>query len=122
MTIIKLLKDIIGFRWPKIIVFNLTIILLYLALIPKNMVFWWKSSCIWKNYVIPLFFHWNCPTSWFFAWCECPACGMTRAVYLILHGDFSLARDYNKLSFIVLPMMLAVIGYNIRKIWKVGNF
>lgn len=36
---------------------------------------------------------------------ECYACGLTKAIMHILHFDFSGAWSFNKLSFIVFPMM-----------------
>ena len=37
---------------------------------------------------------------------ECYACGMTRAIQHLIHLDFFIAYDYNKLSFIVLPILI----------------
>ena len=37
---------------------------------------------------------------------ECYACGMTRAIQHLIHFDFSVAYDYNKLSIIVLPFLI----------------
>jgi hypothetical protein len=36
---------------------------------------------------------------------ECYACGMTRAVMRLMHFDFSGAWAFNKISFIVLPLL-----------------
>ena len=36
---------------------------------------------------------------------ECYACGMTRAIQHLIHFDFSIAYDYNKLSLVVLPLL-----------------
>ncbi len=36
---------------------------------------------------------------------ECYGCGMTRAVMHLIHFDFSGAWHFNKLSFIVTPML-----------------
>ena len=36
---------------------------------------------------------------------ECYACGMTRAIQHLIHLDFSIAYDYNKLSLVVLPLL-----------------
>ena len=36
---------------------------------------------------------------------ECYACGMTRAIMHLVHLDFLGAWQFNKLSFIVLPML-----------------
>ena len=36
---------------------------------------------------------------------ECYACGLTRATMHFIHFDFQKAWEYNKLSFIVVPML-----------------
>lgn len=36
---------------------------------------------------------------------DCYACGLTKAIMHLLHFDFAGAWDFNKLSFIVFPMM-----------------
>ena len=35
---------------------------------------------------------------------ECYACGMTRGIQHILHGEFQIAWEFNKLSFVVLQL------------------
>lgn len=35
---------------------------------------------------------------------ECIGCGLTRAVMHLLHLEFQLAWEYNKLSFLVVPI------------------
>ena len=37
---------------------------------------------------------------------ECYGCGMTRAIHHIIHFDFSVAYYYNKMSFIVFPILV----------------
>lgn len=37
---------------------------------------------------------------------ECPGCGITRAMMHIIHFDFHSALLFNKLSFIVLPLLI----------------
>ena len=37
---------------------------------------------------------------------KCYACGMTRAIMHIMHGNLQIASSYNKLSFIVLPLLI----------------
>lgn len=37
---------------------------------------------------------------------ECYGCGMTRALFSLLHLDFSAAWGYNKLGVIVAPLLL----------------
>lgn len=36
---------------------------------------------------------------------ECPGCGITRGIMHLVHFDFQIAWDYNKLSFIVFPAL-----------------
>lgn len=36
---------------------------------------------------------------------ECYACGMTRAMMHLIHFDFSGAAEYNKLVFVVAPVL-----------------
>ena len=36
---------------------------------------------------------------------ECPGCGMTRALYSLLHLDFAAAWEYNRLSVLVAPLL-----------------
>lgn len=37
---------------------------------------------------------------------KCYACGMTRAIQHLIHFDFHEAWNFNKLSFIVLPLLI----------------
>ena len=37
---------------------------------------------------------------------ECYACGMTRAIQHLLHLDFVIAYQFNKLSVIVFPLLI----------------
>lgn len=37
---------------------------------------------------------------------HCWGCGITRAALAFLHGDFAAAWDFNKLSAVVVPMLL----------------
>ena len=37
---------------------------------------------------------------------KCYGCGMTRAKQHLIHLDFAIAYSYNKLSFIVLPILI----------------
>lgn len=36
----------------------------------------------------------------------CPGCGMTRAFYSLLHGNFKAAYEYNHLIIIVVPIFV----------------
>ena len=54
---------------------------------------------------------------------ECYGCGMTRAIMHLIHGNITVAAQYNKLAFIILPILtilwlkelLACMGYKILK-------
>lgn len=39
---------------------------------------------------------------------ECPGCGMTRAFYSLIHGDFHSAYEYNHSIIIVAPLMIYI--------------
>ncbi|MFD2891414.1 DUF2752 domain-containing protein [Flavobacterium chuncheonense] len=49
---------------------------------------------------------------------ECYACGMTRATMHFIHFDFTKAWEYNKLSFIVIPMLFPLW---IKAIYEIQN-
>lgn len=49
---------------------------------------------------------------------SCYGCGMTRAIQHLLHLEFDKAGEFNKLSFIVLPLLGTVWGQEIRKAFK----
>jgi Protein of unknown function (DUF2752) len=36
---------------------------------------------------------------------ECPACGLTRGVMHFVHLDFAAAWQFNKITFLVVPLM-----------------
>ena len=44
---------------------------------------------------------------------KCYACGMTRGIQHLIHGDFAGAWSYNKLSFLVFPLAVALIAQSI---------
>lgn len=52
---------------------------------------------------------------------ECYGCGMTRAIMHLIHANISTAAHYNKLSFVVFPLLallwlkevLQCLGYKI---------
>lgn len=46
---------------------------------------------------------------------ECYGCGMTRGIQHLIHLDFENAYRFNKLSFIVLPLMGYMTIWEIRK-------
>lgn len=44
---------------------------------------------------------------------RCYACGMTRGIQHLIHGDFEGAWSFNKLTFIVFPLSVFLIGRSI---------
>lgn len=49
---------------------------------------------------------------------QCFGCGMTRAIQHLIHLDFEIAFQYNKLSFIVFPLFVTMIFIELRKMYK----
>lgn len=45
----------------------------------------------------------------------CPGCGMTRAVQHLIHFDFAEAFQYNKMCFIVFPLVVYLWG---KEVWQ----
>jgi hypothetical protein len=52
---------------------------------------------------------------------ECYACGMTRAIMHLVHLDFEQAYAYNKLSFIVFPLISYLWGQELLKEIKLSR-
>jgi len=46
-----------------------------------------------------------CASKWLFD-IECLGCGITRAIMHLMHLEFQTAWDFNKLSFVILPIGL----------------
>jgi hypothetical protein len=46
---------------------------------------------------------------------ECYGCGMTRGVMHLIHFDFMEAWKFNKLSFVVFPLLVSMI------LWEIYN-
>lgn len=40
----------------------------------------------------------------------CPGCGITRAIQHMLHFDFVIAFNYNKLSVVIFPLLVFLWG------------
>ena len=108
--------DLVSFDSAQAKVFNLVMILLSLAVIPSHYIENGHSICIFRNFIIPWLFSGKCPMTGWFANCECPACGLTRAMSRLLHGDLSGAWDYNRAVFLVLVVMVVVIMVNLVKV------
>ena len=49
---------------------------------------------------------------------ECFACGLTRACMHLIHLDFAAAASYNRLCFIVLPLLIVLAVQWFLKEWK----
>ena len=47
---------------------------------------------------------------------ECHACGLTRAIQHLIHLDFLIGYEYNKLSIIVLPLLILSYYKEIRRV------
>lgn len=118
MKLKKLFLEIISFGSPRAIVFNLSSILVLLATIPTEHLKYSPVKCVFKHFLLPLIFNGSCPEDGLFASCNCPACGLTRAMSRLLHGDVSGAYNFNKLVFLVLIAMVAVIIVNVIKMVK----
>jgi hypothetical protein len=117
----NLIIEFLSFGSAKAVVCNLSTIIIMLTVIPTAFLERLSIKCIWKTYIIPLFFRGHCPASGFFADCRCPACGLTRGISKILHGDFDGGQDYNRLSIFVLFLMIFLIIYNFLKIKNPAN-
>jgi hypothetical protein len=77
-------------KYPKIYLAVLLIIPLVLLLLPSTFFDNGDSVCM----------------SVVFFDMECYACGMTRAIQHIIHFDFFVAYQFNKLSVIVFPLFV----------------
>jgi hypothetical protein len=109
----RFILDLISFNTPQAKVINLGLILLILAILPTNNLSYSLFKCVFKHFLLPLIFGGICPTSGLFANCACPACGMTRALSSLLHGQINSAWNFNPLVFILLPVMVALIIINL---------
>ena len=49
---------------------------------------------------------------------ECYGCGMTRGIQHLLHLDFLTAYEFNKLSLIVLPLLIYLWFNELRRTYK----
>ena len=53
---------------------------------------------------------------------ECYACGLTRAIQHLIHFDFSIGYEDNKLSIIVLPLLIVSYSGEIKRILRILRF
>jgi hypothetical protein len=49
---------------------------------------------------------------------ECYACGMTRAIQHLIHFEYIPAYQFNKLSFLVLPLLIFSYLKTLKKIFN----
>jgi len=49
---------------------------------------------------------------------ECYGCGMTRAIQHLIHLDFSIGYEYNKLSIIALPLLILSYYTETKRVYK----
>ncbi len=111
----------LSFGSPQAIAFNLSSILLSFGILPVKSSEHTIFKCVFKNVIFPFIFRGNCPETGLFAHCNCPGCGMTRALSNLLHGNFSEAWHFNRLVYPLVAVMLVLIAINMRKTyfyWK----
>ena len=121
MGILKKFLNLVDLSRPQSILFVFGSGLFILAISPYH---WIENSffkCIWKTYVFPFFFNGHCPSTGILANCNCPGCGMTRAIWQILHGNFKEAYNLNHLSPLVFIILLSFLFINIYKFYKQNN-
>jgi hypothetical protein len=52
---------------------------------------------------------------------ECLGCGMGRGTMHLIHGEFSEAWGYNKMTFVVLPLLVYLWGKQLYRLFKGQN-
>jgi len=115
----QICRELLGFGSPKAVVIDFSVIFIALGIIPTA--FWDRTpdTCIWHRFILPFFFHNNCPTSGIFANCHIFSCGLTHAFSALLHGNFAGAYEFNKLVYIVLAVMLIFYIKNIYRLFRI---
>lgn len=95
----SILSDISRKKLGIFILFSLISGFLYLLYLPADYFDEGQSICI----------------SVLLADTKCYACGMTRAIQHMIHADFSTAWEYNKISFIVVPLAIYMTASSLYK-------
>lgn len=49
---------------------------------------------------------------------ECYACGLTRAIQHLIHLEFSIAYEFNKLSFLVFPLLVVFLYQELKRVYS----
>ena len=96
----------LSFNTPEAIVFNISLILIILAILPVSDLSYLPVRCVFKYFLLPIVFKGSCPSSGLFFECNCPFCGVTRGMNRFLHGDIKEAMKFN---IIVIPLFFAMI-------------
>jgi len=48
----------------------------------------------------------------------CWGCGITRATVALLHGNIAIAWSFNKLVFLVLPLLIYLYAQHLLRVWR----
>jgi|GEM_PF-1540406 len=75
-----------------------TLLLALIVFLPANQIDHYPTICLWTRLGLG----------------PCPGCGMTRAVWHLLHGEFGVAYQFNHLVVIVAPILAGLyiqMGY-----------
>lgn len=110
--------ELISFSSPRAIVINISSIFAVLFFMPTSELNYLPIRCVFKNFILPLVYKGNCPTSGLFAGCECPFCGLTRAMSRLLHFDLKEALEFNILVIPVFIAMMVLLSINVFKLVK----
>ena len=71
-------------------------------------------SAVWVLAALPVVFGWQpCPVATFLHR-PCPGCGMTRAIRLLIHGDFAASLRMHALA---LPVLVAGVLVAVATVW-----
>ena len=114
MNFLKKIKfiffDFLSFGSPQAIVFNLSVILIILALLPTGDLGYLPIKPVFKEFLLPLIFGGNCPDSGILKNCDVYSTGQTRGISNLLHGNFQEAWEFNKITpFLFLVMIILII-------------
>ncbi len=107
--ILRFLLDLVSFNTPQARVINISSIFIILAALPTELLKYSPAKCVFRNFLLPLIYKGNCPTSGLFANCEVFSCGITRGMSRLLHGDLVGALDFNWLVIPVFFVMLFIL-------------